>query len=361
MSNIYGLLGLEDSDRAFVNTIGQRAVYDAIIEELNRINSDVEAARSVFVERVTEDFKFRYKLPMGGYMQRRGVKAPAGLVKGSGKWDVAFPLFDFGDELGGDDVTIAYMTMQELDAHIDGIEARNMNTLRREILVAMFNSTQFAFEDEVNGTLNVEGFANGDTVVYPPVIGATAGAIENHYAVTGYTVANISDTNDPCETAVDELEEHFGANTGGSELVMFVGKTLGAKIAGTLTDFVAVSDMHVSVGDDTATVLSLPASLPGKILGRHESGIWVVEWRYIPDNFSLTIHLEARKPLIMRVDPADTGLGTGLQLVATSDKTPLQSSFYRNRYGLGVGNRLNGYVQYFAASGSYAAPTALAR
>ena len=362
MSEIYGLLGLEDSDRSFINTIGQEVVYDAVQQEIDRLNSEVNAALGLFVEKTTEAFKFRYKLPAGGYMPRRGTQAAPGLVKSTGSWDVGMPLFDFGDEVGGDDVSLAYMRLDELNRHIDNIEIRNKNTIRREIMVAMFNSVQFSFEDDIHGTIEVEGLANGDTVVYPPLLGAAAGATENHYLLTAFTVANIPDTNDPVEDAIDELEEHFGSPTGGSEIAFFAGKALCDKIADTLTDFEDVADMHVEKGADSDTVIGLPDQLIGyKVRGRHRDGAWVVEYRYIPDDYSVTIHLEAPRPLILRVDPADTGRGQGLQLVSRQENTPLESAFYRNRYGMGVGNRLNGVVQKYAASGSYSVPTAYAR
>jgi hypothetical protein len=88
--------------------------------------------------------------------------------------------------------------------------------------------------------------------------------------------------------------------------------------------------------------------------------LWVIEWRSIPENYSLTLHMSAPKPLVKRVDPEETGLGQGLQLVAVNDKFPLEGSFYRNRFGLGVGNRLNGVVYEFGG-GAYTVPLSLAR
>jgi hypothetical protein len=59
----------------------------------------------------------------------------------------------------------------------------------------------------------------------------------------------------------------------------------------------------------------------------------------------------------MRVDPADTGLGMGLQLVAEDERYPIKSAHYRNRFGYGVRNRLNGVVVQLVASTSYTIPT----
>ena len=361
MSSIFGILGIPDTDRSYVNTIGQSVVYDAVQEALNQMNEELTAAVGVFIGETTDDFKRRYKLPGGGYLQRRGRQGAPGAVKATGQWDVAFPLEDFGDQIAIDDVSLAYMNMQELNRHLDTVEQRNRNTIRREILVALANNANLSFVDEINGTLTCVPLANGDSVVYPPVLGSDTEATEDHYKETGYVVASISDTNDPCEDAVAELEDHFGTQTGGSEIVMWGDKTLCDKIRNTLTDFEDIDDRHIQQGANAAEVVGLPANLPGKLVGRHNAGLWVCEWRHMPANYSYSQHLGVPAPLIQRVDPADTGLGTGLQLVAANDKFPLQGSFYRNRFGLGVGNRLNGIWHEFGTGGTFTIPTTLAR
>jgi hypothetical protein len=77
----------------------------------------------------------------------------------------------------------------------------------------------------------------------------------------------------------------------------------------------------------------------------------------MPAEYLLGIHMDAPAPLRMRLDPADTGLGAGLQLVAENERFPISSAFYRNRFGFGVGNRLNGVVVQLVASTSYTIPT----
>jgi hypothetical protein len=124
-----------------------------------------------------------------------------------------------------------------------------------------------------------------------------------------------------------------------------------------LTDFVPVTDMGINPGADTATAIGLPANLPGRVIGRMDSsGVWVVEWRWIPATYLLAIHIDAKKPLIQRVDPADTGLGTGLQLVAREATSPFTTSYYRHRFGFGAGNRLNGVAMIVSAA-AYSVPT----
>ncbi len=357
MSGIFGLLGLQDTDRSYVSTIGQRVVYDAVQKLLADYNAELNAATGMFIERRTSDHKFRYKLPGGGRLQRRGGQAPSGAVKAYGQWDVAFPLEDFGAQLAGDDVGLAYMTLQELNRHLDTIFIQDLNTLRYEIIRALVNNTQRTFVDPVWGSLLVEGLANGDAVTYPPVLGSESEATEDHYLGSAYLASAISDTNDPIATIIAELEEHFGTPTGGSNIAVLINHAQTAKVQA-LSKFEEVPDRFLRMGDNQNVPVGLPANMPGKVLGRHTDGAWLVEWRAFPASYMLGIHLDAPAPLIMREDPEETGLGTGLQLVAEDEQYPLKGSHYRHRFGLGAGNRLSAVVMDLSnADSDYDIPT----
>lgn len=355
MSTIFGHLNVSDSDRVFRATQGQQVMYDAAVEYINRVNAELNAAMGVFVERTTSDFKFRYKLPGGGHLQRRGPDGRYGAAKAYGQWDVAFPLEDFGAQIAGNDVDMAYMTVAELDRHLLTVVAQNVNTVRYEILKALLNSAQDTFVDSLQGSLAVEPLANGDAITYPPVLGAEAEATENHYLESNYAASAIDATNNPYVTMRDELEEHFGAPTGGSNIVVFINNAQVAKTVA-LATFDEVSDRFVQKGVNSDIPIGLPASLPGKIIGRVD-GVWAVEWRFIPANYMLGVHMDVQAPLIRRIDPADTGLGDGLQLVSEDDAFPFKGSFWRHRFGLGCGNRLNGVVMELGVGGTYTVPT----
>lgn len=355
MSGIFGLLGLSDTDRSYLNTIGQSVVYSASQQLLQQYNAELNAAMSIFVQGTTTGYKERYKLPGGGRLMRRGGQAQSAAVKAYGSWDVAYPLEDFGAQLAESDIAMAYMTMDEYNRHLDSVMIRDMNTVRFEMLKALFNSTAGTFVDPLYGSLTVERLANGDSVTYPPVLGSETEATDNHYLESNYAATAISDTNNPYVTIREELEEHFGASTGGDNIAVFINP---AEVPETedLSDFDAVPDRFISTGANTDIPQNLP-SAPGRVIGR-TNGVWVIEWRWIPANYALGIHLEAPAPLKMRVDPPDTGLGTGLQLVATDTDYPLSFAHYRHRFGLGVGNRLNGVVLEFGTGGTYTVPTA---
>lgn len=357
MSGIYGLLGITDTDRLFVNTIGQAAVYEASQTLLDRYSADMRAAYVVFVERQTEDYKLRYKLPGGGRLQRRGGRTDSARVKAYGHWDVAFPLEDFGAAIGGDDVALAYMSIQEYARHLDTIMIQDTNTVRHEMLYSLYHSTQRAFVDTQYGALTPEPLANGDAALYPPVLGSETEAVEDHYLVAGYAATAISDTNNPYITIRQELEEHFGASTGGDAIAVFIHPDEQPETED-LTDFDPVTDSFIRAGTQTAVPINLP-SVPGRILGR-TNGVWVIEWRWMTTGYMLGIHLEVPAPIMERIDEADTGLGSGLQMIAREENYPLMAAHYRHRFGMAVGNRLNGVLMEVSADEDYGIPTAYA-
>lgn len=354
MAGIFGILGLSDTERAFANTVGQQVVYDGIVRLLEQYNAELNAALAVFVEEETENFKERYKLPGGGRLQRRGGYAPSAAVKAYGGYDVAYPLEDFGAQLADNDVAMAYMTIQDIQRHLDTIFIQNTNTVRFEMLKALLNNAQDTFVDPLHGSLSIEPLANGDSNTYPPVLGSESEATENHYLESSYAASAISDTNNPYVTVRDELEEHFGAAQGGSNIVAFINN---AEVPETedLTDFDPLNDRFVIPGTQTAQLTGLPA-LPGRIIGR-TNGVWVSEWRWVPANYLIAVHLDAPAPLKRRVDPADTGLARGLTLVARDEAYPLESAHYRNRFGMGCGNRLSAVVLEFGTGGTYSIPS----
>jgi hypothetical protein len=358
MSTVLGILGIADTDRKRLQTVGERTVYDALQQVLGDHNDEMEQMEEVFIQGETEDYSIRYRLPGNGYLQKDysgGGEANAHSRQAAGYWDVGLPLEQWGDAVNATRVAFAYMSVQEFSLHIDTVMEADKNTMRREILVALFRNTQRTFQDPIHGAINVEPLANNDSVLYPPVIGTTSEAQRQRYNVSGYIAADIDDTNNPYRTIVQRMEADFGKVTGGSNIATFINS---AQVAVTedLTDFVAVESNFVISGDNITLPTGLPERTPGRVIG-HTNGTWVIEWDWVPANYMFSEHLGAPKPLLKRVDPADTGLPRGLSLVAEDEVNPIQNSEWNNRYGVGVANRLNGHIMQFKASGSYDIPT----
>jgi hypothetical protein len=354
---IYGVLGVNDNDRSLINQVGQTVVFDAASEYLRAASEDLDRFVAIFAQETTENYTERYRLPGSGRLQRRGGQAQSGAVKPYGSWDVAYPLEDFGAQLAMTDVDRAYTTLQHLQNHLETIRVQDLNTVRHEMLYALFNNVARTFTDPNYGNLSIQPLANADAVLYPPVLGSEAAAAEGHYLASGYTAANISDTNNPYATIRNELEEHFGTPSGFGNTVAFINTAQIAKTEA-LTDFDPVPDMHVTPGADRDVPTGMP-TVPGRVIGR-ANGVWIVEWRWVPANYILAMDLDQPRPLKMRVDPVATGLGMGLQLVKVSDQNPFEGSHFRHRFGVGVGNRLNGVAMELTTDGSYDIPAAYA-
>jgi hypothetical protein len=182
-------------------------------------------------------------------------------------------------------------------------------------------------------------------------MGSESEATENHYLESGYAAASISDANNPFVTIRDDLEHHFGMEEGGSNIFAFINSAQRTKVED-LTDFDPITDKFIQASAMADKPFGWPTYVPGRVLGR-SNHVWVIEWAWIPANYIFGIHGDAPPPLKKRVDPADTGLGRGLQLVAQDEKFPFQSSFWRHRFGIGAGNRLNGVVMELGTGGSY--------
>lgn len=359
MSAIAGILNVADPEHAFISNIGQGLVFDAINELMLQYNEELAAATSIFIEDETEKFKFRHLLPGGGRLQQMGHQAPAGAMKRDGSYDVALPLRHWGVEIAGTRVDMAYMTVQELDTHLENVMQQNLNTLRWRILTALFEDTNLTYLDEHHGALTVTRLANTDGTLYPPVLGSETESDDDHYSETAYNVAAIADANNPVVTLRNEIAEHFGGiGSGGREFVYLHGADQTAYLAA-ITGFVAIEDQYVASGDNTALVRSYPAGVPGRCHGRL-SGAHLFEWDgWIPDTYGLMILRGVPAPLYRRHDPAATGLGRGLQLVAKDVNHPIERSSFENRYGLGVVNRLSAAcIEISGGGGTYAVPDA---
>lgn len=355
VQTIPGILGIQDSERTYVEGVGQRQVFEATQQYVAMVNEDLARVTGLFIERTTEDHKFRYYLPADGELQRVSELGRPAERKVTGSWDVALPLEAFGDALGTSRIDLAYMTLADYQRHVEGITLRAQRTLRKEILRTLFDNVNYTFPDKLRGDLAVKALANGDGTLYPPKAGVATAAEATHYVETNYTVAQISDTNNPIKTASRELRDRFGSNGSMRRRVILIASGMQDYIEA-LTDFEQVNDVNITRGANANQVNNLPVSIPGEIIG-YCNEAYISVWPEMPATYGIAIDLQAEKPLQMRVDPGYTNLPRGLSIVTESDEFPLSKSDWQWRFGLGVVNRLNGFVFEVAAGGGYTVPT----
>lgn len=355
-TTIAGILGIEDSDQTLVNQVGQVTVFEAVAEYTRALNESLNRITALFVERTTTNYKWTYHLPGNRELQTQGGMGRPGEQKFKASYDVALPIFQFGDALGGSFIDLAYMSIADVDRQVAEIRLAARKTLRKQILVALFNNTDLTYSDIKYGTLTVKPLANGDSTYFPPLPGTDTLATANHFAETGYAVASISDTNNPIATHAATLLARFPDEMDG---LVFIAQNMTAKVKA-LTNFMEVGDPRILKGGLADRLTNIPGGVPGKVIGRCDD-MWVVEWPDLPSNYSISIAPSAEKPLQRRIDPVGTNLPSELTLIKQSDLFPLEKSEWMWRFGMGVVNRLNGFVLECGTGGSYTVPASLAR
>jgi hypothetical protein len=358
MPTIYSLAGITASDYQFVRQMDNAILYEYVQLYVQQANDAFASALAIFVMGDTEKVKERYQLPLAGRMQRMSGDGKAKAVTGRGAINVEYPLEQFGDDLAYTREDFAYLPPAEFEKDVEGIITRSSNAQRHEILKALFNNTTKTFEDRRSGTLTlIKPLASGDADTYPPVLGNDSTfATEDHYLVSGYTTANISDINNPISTAVNHIIHHFGRMTGGIPTATMINPAEQGKIEA-LTNFVPFIPNAVLAGDDSDGITLPPRAVPGEIIGYTNSS-WISVWDWIPATYTLTVHLGIDAPLKRRIDVSGSGLADRgvLRLTGSFNEYPLTFNEWTLRFGFGAANRLNGVVTQLKAPGSYDIP-----
>jgi hypothetical protein len=357
MSEIFALAGLNASDYAYLRNADQQLVFDTTNQYIEMANQAHLLAMSAFVDPTpTTVAKERFKLPMTGRMQRVSEISAGKSVATYGGNDVAYPLENYMDRLALSDVDAAYLDPGSFQAHVDGMLSRAAAAKRHEILRRLFKNTDDTFVDPRLGSLTVVPLADGGAELYP-VEGSDSLATDTHHLESGYAAADISDTNNPYETLVNELVEHGTNMTDDVPVVAFIHPDQQNKTEA-LTNFVPYIPSQIAPGADTDDVLMPSRPIPGKVIGYIRGLCWVSVWRWVPTNYILATNLEGPAPLKMRVDPVETGLGNGgLILLPEERHGQLTFNSWRLRFGIGTANRVGAAVMELGTGGTYGIPT----
>lgn len=349
---IYGILNV--SDLATIATVGQQTIYETASAILAAHDAEIQKALGLFVQSpATTLHQETYKLLSGGTMQEMNEYGDPLAVKASGGYSVAYPIRDYQDKIAITRITRAKMTLQDYQVHVDNIRERHVATVRRDVLRALMLASNYTWKDPQFGDLTIRRLANQDSTTYAPVIGAAAGADDNHYLASGYATASMSDTNNPYTTLRAELVEH-----GDGDIVAFINSAEVDKTAA-LTGFVEAPDPFIRAGANSDTLVRQLANAPGTYLGRVKGsaggGVHVVQWDYIPATYILALNLGQPAPLKKRVDAEAELQGFGV-IPGPDPQYPLQEAIYGERFGVGVANRTGAAVMQLTA-GSWADPT----
>jgi hypothetical protein len=335
---------------------GQVQTFAAVQEFTARHNAALSRATSMLIGATTSNIEAYFETPGGGMMQESNNLTRPGAIKAAGRYNVAFPIRDARDQIAGDDVTLAYLTLEQLQRNVETVFIRHLNWVRFHILKALFNNVNDAawYEEAYDRVITIRRLANQDGTIYAPNINADTGAEDNHYLTSGYLSSAISNVNNPFPTLRDEIKEHFGEDT---NIVVFINPAQSAIVQG-LAAFTPYRDPMLTQ-PITSTVISgsAPSGIPGMVIGR-ASNVWVAEWNSIPADYMLAIDVSQPGPLTKRVDVPTNIAGRGvLALIARQVEFPLEESFWRDRHGYGVSNRTSAAIMQFKAAPPYDIPT----
>lgn len=334
------------SERIEGNLIPQ--VNTAITATLEEHNRQMEAAMALFATTTTE-YKIRYKTPVAARLQPLDENGRALPIRRSGHYDIAFPLQRGGIAYGANYEANLKMTVEEANNRMATLTLADRIWMRDHMLAGLYVGSSWTYEDEEHGSLTVKGLASGDSDVYLIQTGADAGATDTHILAQAAAIAD--GANDPFGTIYDELTEH-PENSG--DVVALIPTNLKATVEA-LTDFFPVGDPNIRRGANTDELIgTLGVNLPGKLMGYHDSGVWLVEWKSLPSNYIISVMTGGDRPLAMRQD--SLAALQGFNRVGERNDHPFYETQYMRKAGFGAQNRVGAVVMRIG-NGTYAVPT----
>lgn len=343
---LYGFYTLKDVFADKLTTLDGEVVNAAIQASVDEHNRQIDAITGLFAAKTTMH-NARFQTPGVSRLQPLDENGRARPIKPLGHYDVAFPIRDAGTAWGANYKTLAKMTVDDANRVTAEMIKADALWVRDQLMAALFAAATYTFTDPTYGALTVQPIANGDAVTYQRVMGGSA-AVDTHQLFYNSAIADVTD---PFATWVTELTEH-PENTG--DVVILIPTNLVASVQA-LSAFHAVADPNITPGANSDTLNgSLGVSLPGKLLGYHEAGAWIAEWKALPSNYVLGTTTQGERALRMREEP-EAQL-QGFHLAGERNDHPYYERQWVRYAGFGAFNRVNA-ISVVVGSGSYSVPT----
>jgi len=341
-----GFYDLQDVADAKVSEIGVNQITAAVDLSVRLHNEQVVEMEASLIERGT-DFKERYYLPAVAEMQPLvGDTDRPRPVKGRAYYDRAYPLRDAGHAWGGGRKTRAKMTVAEANDHtLTGLLADTRWRVRH-MLAAWLTDTTWTFKDPEHGDLVIGGLANGDTVQYVDINGD--GFTDTHYL---FQVAAIDAANDPFATIAAELTEH-PENDNGQYPVAYIPTNLATAVKALPKVYNRLPDVLQEGQNVTRLISDVTGSpLGDKLIGFHEDGIWLVEWKRLPNSY-IPFHVPGIPFIFMREEPEAVLQGLRTEFYdddgVTHVNALIRTAGYAVRNRIAAGALLQGAAAYTA-------------
>ena len=342
-----GFIDLQDVVNERVSDQMVPVITDAITQTIAVHNQTLDQMMALFVDKISEP-KLRYRTFIGHRLQPLDENGRARKSHASAGYEVGYPIQSAGDAWGIDRMARIKSTVGIFNDTIATILNADKTWVRDHILAAIFNNTNYTFEDPEFGELPVKALANQDGTLYLPRPSFVAGEQANHYR----TVSAIDNTNQPFDTIHRDLTKRV-ENAGEGSVIVFIGSNLTASVRA-LANFIEVEDPDI-IPPLTASVLAgaPPVNVPGELIGKVDR-CWIYEWSAIPDSYLVGVTTAGNRPVGMR-EHKEAEL-RGFNAWADRADAPYFERQFDRHAGFAAWNRV-GAVVYQVTGGSYTVPT----
>jgi hypothetical protein len=351
----YGFHNLADVFGERATVVGEDRINNAVSLAVDEHNRQMSAMMNLFVNEVDPvKFQTTFDAAIVTRNQPLDESGRPDPIKGAAQYSVAFPLQMSGNAIGWDFVAFQKLSVEEINNKVYAVLMGDQRWMFDHILSALYTNVDTTFWSKQTSTITVKPLANGDTVTYHITPGVDQAATDNHYLAQAAGIANATN---PYALIRPELEEHEENGGIGSIVIAFVPTNLMATTAA-LSTYHPVADPNVMPGANTAVLQgNLPVAVPGRLRGYEDSGVWIVEYPRLPNDYIVAVAYGGEKPLGMRQD-AEASLQGFVEVPAESDRTqfPYLRRTWIRRAGFGAWNR-TGAVVYRIGNASYAIPT----
>lgn len=345
---LYGFHELADIFADRVVNVEAEVISTAIQRSVDEHNRQLNAVMGLFAAPTTA-YSARFAQGGNHRLQPLDENGRARPIIPLGHYDTAYPIRDAGTAWGANYKTLAKMTVEEANRITAEMLKADASWMRDQLMAALFQSATYTYVDPQYGSLTVQPLAlTSDGVTYPRN-GAVAASTDDHHLATADAVATVTD---PVPGIVSELDEH-PENQG--DVIVLIPTNLKADFMA-LGDFHAITDPNLTLGANTDTVNGTGpgVAVPGEVIGYHEAGAWLVEWKQLPSNYAIATTANAEPALRMREEP-EAEL-QGFHLAGERNDHPFYEAQWLRSAGFGAYSRIGALVYRFG-NGTYAAPT----
>lgn len=352
-ANSYGLMDLIDlrilnpTDR--LQDISADDLTQAVLIDNARHNADVASVQNLFCETTTEYIEgvVQSGATRNQPLDEKGRSIP---VKPGAPQTLYYPLQASGNAWGETWAARQKMRVRDLAVVMSTLYRGDYNWVRDHIFGALFVADGWSHLDPIrNTTVTIEGLANGDAFTYFSNTSGTS-AVDTHLLAEQDAIA---DGANPYPLIAAELNEHPG-NEG--EVIAFIPTGLKATTVALAEFNSGTIDPDITQGVNTDRLTgTLNATLPPftTVLGKTDSGVWIVEWPSLPAGYIVAITTQGPRPLARRIDP---DFGDGFLVRGMREDYPLEETQLSRWEGYGGRHRTGAVVYYVGTSDTYSAP-----